>query len=150
MEKELSLESYRLSQQHDVHGSYHIEGEIYSACVQSVLKYVTEAREMKDENLKVFRRQNVHIMVRWMWSVLEETKAQCLYCCTEWWLAIIVHTYADLSFTDPFEFLFETLSNRRSLACIFIRQCVSESATSCLHIYSVCGWCGTVSQVWML
>ena len=35
-----------------MHGSYHIEGEIYNACVQSVLKYVTEAREMKDENLK--------------------------------------------------------------------------------------------------
>ena len=33
-------------------GSYHIEGEIYRACVQSVLQYVTEAREMKDENLK--------------------------------------------------------------------------------------------------
>ena len=48
-----------------MHGSYHIDGEIYNACVQSVLKYVTEAREMKDENLKVFRRQNVHMMVRY-------------------------------------------------------------------------------------
>ena len=35
-----------------MHGSYHIEGEIYNACIQSVLKYVTEAREMKHENLK--------------------------------------------------------------------------------------------------
>ena len=52
IEIELSSESYRLSQQLDVHGSYHIEEEIYNACVQSVLKYVTEAREMKDENLK--------------------------------------------------------------------------------------------------
>ena len=59
IELELSSESYRLSQQLDVHGSYHIDGEIYNACVQSVLKYVTEAREMKDENLKVFRRLNV-------------------------------------------------------------------------------------------
>ena len=67
IEIELSSESYRLSQQLDLHGSYHIDGENYSdACVQSVLKlYVTEAREMKDENLKVFRRQNVlHMMVR--------------------------------------------------------------------------------------
>lgn len=64
IEIELSSESYHLSQQLDVHGSYHIDGEIYNACVQSVLKYVTEAREMKDENLKVFRRQNVHMMVR--------------------------------------------------------------------------------------
>ena len=52
IEIELSSESYRLSQQLDVHGSYHIDGEIYNACVQSVLKYLTEAREMKDENLK--------------------------------------------------------------------------------------------------
>ena len=50
-----SSESYRLSQQLNVHGSNHIEGEIYNARdprVQSVLKHVTEAREMKDKNLK--------------------------------------------------------------------------------------------------
>ena len=52
IEIELSLESYRLSQQLYVHGSYHIDGEINNACVQSVLEYVTEAREMKNENLK--------------------------------------------------------------------------------------------------
>ena len=34
IEIELSSESYRLSQQHDVHGSYHIDGEIYNACVR--------------------------------------------------------------------------------------------------------------------
>ena len=51
-DRAISSESYRLSQQLDVHGSYHIKGEIYNACVQSVLKYVTEAREMKEENLK--------------------------------------------------------------------------------------------------
>ena len=66
IEIELSSESYRLSQQLDGHGSYHIDGEIYNACVQSVLKYLTEARELKDENLKVFRRQNVHMVVRGM------------------------------------------------------------------------------------
>ena len=52
IEIELSSESYRLSQQLNVHGSYHIEGEIYNACVHSALKFVTEAREMKDEHLK--------------------------------------------------------------------------------------------------
>ena len=35
IEIELNSESYRLSQQLDVHGSYHIEVEIYNACVQS-------------------------------------------------------------------------------------------------------------------
>ena len=52
IEIELSSESYRLSQQLNVHGSNHIEGEIYNAHVQSVLKFVTEAREMTDEHLK--------------------------------------------------------------------------------------------------
>ena len=37
----------------------------------------------------------------------------------------------------PLSFLFATLSNRRSLVCIFNYHCVSESALSCLHIFSV-------------
>ena len=37
----------------------------------------------------------------------------------------------------PISFLFEILSNRRSLVCIFNHHCVSESALSCLHIFSV-------------
>ena len=94
---QLSLKSYLLSSQLIVH----IKGEIYRAYVQSVLKYVTEAWEMKAENLKSFQKAE-HMMVRWTWSVLEAKKAEWLYfaqICTG-------HncSYVDPSSTDFFHF----------------------------------------------
>ena len=164
-----------------------LDGEIHNARVQSVLKYVTEATEMKDETLKVFRRQNVHMMVRWiaylnssmcmdriisterfimlvsrvfrnMWLKPEKRRMRIWKSSDDrtyiwWWdeceesmkkrkrsvstvAQMIGHncSYVRWSFLYwPISFLFETLSNRRSLVCIFIlfnHQCVSESALS--------------------
>ena len=50
--------------------SYRIKGEIYRACVQSVLTYGTETWAMKKENLRSLERKE-RMMVRWMWGVAE-------------------------------------------------------------------------------
>ena len=73
-----------------------------NACVQSVLKFVTEARKMKDANLKSLTTEGTYdgeMNVKCPWR-----KESAVSLLLHRWLAIIVHTYADLSFTDPFDF----------------------------------------------
>ena len=48
--------------------SYHMEGKIFRACVQSVLTYGTETWAMKAENLQSLGRAE-RMMVRWMCGV---------------------------------------------------------------------------------
>ena len=85
----------------------------------------------------VFRRQNVHMMVRWMWSVLEEKKKRSVSTVAQ----MVGHncSYLRWSFLHwPISFLFETLSNRRSLVCIFNYQLMCKWKRSVLSSHIQC------------
>ena len=55
--------------------SYHMKGEIFRACVQSVLAYGTETWAMKAENRQCLGRVE-RMMVRWMCDVSLKDKKQ--------------------------------------------------------------------------
>ena len=63
-----------------LHPSYHMEGNIFRACVQSVLTYGTETWAMKAENLQSLRKAE-HMMVRWMCgvSLKDRKRSEVLY-----------------------------------------------------------------------
>ena len=63
--------------------SYHIKGNLYRACVWSVLTYGTETWAMKADNLHSLERAE-RIMVRWMCGVSMKDRKKARICTVFW------------------------------------------------------------------